>query len=145
MKAIYYFLKYNRYLKKALKRESLVDKLKFLFGGREFKTDWISRIWTVINPNIDNINTGGNTLIYGEEEVIIEKWLMDNLNIMSKFITTNNLFDIMTYKIKKLDNDDNYLIIFQNIYYDDFKKSIKWILGILGILGIIGIITLIIL
>ena len=140
MGSIFNFIRYNRYIKEAIKVENLLDKLKYLFGGREFKQDWIGRIYTVINPNIDNLNEAGNTLIYEDSKPVIEKWLMDNLNIMVNFITTNNLFDILTYKINKIDEDDNYLVIFQNIYYDNAKKSLKWWSIILGILGIAAII-----
>lgn len=139
------FIRYNYYIRQSIKAENLLDKLKVLFGGRKFKTDWICRIYTVVNPNVDNITNDGNTLVFDDGKPIIEKWLMDNLNIMANFITTNNLFDILTYKIDKIDSDDNYLIIFQNIFLDSAKRELKWILSILGIIGIIAIITLIIL
>ena len=139
------FIRYNYYIRQSIKAENLLDKLKVLFGGRKFKTDWICRIYTVVNPNVDNITNDGNTLVFDDGKPIIEKWLMDNLNIMANFITTNNLFDILTYKIDKIDSDDNYLIVFQNIFLDSAKRELKWILSILGIIGIIAIIILIML
>ena len=139
------FIRYNYYIRQSIKAENLLDKLKVLFGGRKFKTDWICRIYTVVNPNVDNITNDGNTLVFDDGKPIIEKWLMDNLNIMANFITTNNLFDILTYKIDKIDSDDNYVIVFQNIFRDSAKRELKWILSILGIIGIIAIIILIML
>jgi len=143
MGPIFNFIRYNRYIRQIIKGENLLKKLKYLFGGREFKQDWIGRIWTVINPNVDNINDNNNVIIYDDGRPMIEKWIMDNLNIMSKFITSNNLFDLMTYRIRKIDEDDNYLVVFQNLYYESAIKTLKWILGILVGLGIIGITTLI--
>lgn len=146
MGSIINFIRYNRYIKKAIKEEKLLDKLKYLFGGREFSMDWVGRVYTVINPVIDNIDSGGNTLIYDDDRrPMIEKWLMDNLNVLSKFVATNNLFDLMTYKIDKIDDDYNYLVILQNIFFDGFKRSLK-ILGIIfGMSLIIGLSLLIIL
>lgn len=144
MISIFNFIRYNVYIRRILKNENILEKLKYLFGGREFKTDWISRIYTVVNPNIDNISADGNLLIYDDLlHPVVEKWIMDNLNLMSKFITSNNLFDILTYKIERLDDDDNYLIVFQNIFYDSAKKSLKWILAGLSVI-LVAIITLII-
>lgn len=143
MISIFNFIKYNIYIRRILKNEKILDKLKYLFGGREFKTDWISRIYTVVNPNIDNISADGNLLIYDDGRPVVEKWIMDNLNLMSKFVTSNNLFDILTYKIERLDDDDNYLIVFQNIFYDSAKKSLKWILAGLSVI-LVAIIILII-
>lgn len=144
MGSIFNFLRYNRYIRKAIKAEYLLDKLKYLFGGREFRQDWIGRVYTVVNPNVDNINAGGNTMIFEDGKPMVEKWLMDNMNLMSQFITTNNLFDVLTYKIKKLDEDDNYLIVLQNVFYESAKKELKWIsIGavVLGFLA--GLLTII--
>lgn len=146
MGSIINFIRYNRYIKKAVKEEKLIDKLRFLFGGREFNTDWVGRIYTVINPVIDDVGSGGNTIIYDDDrKPLIEKWLMDNFNILSKFVVTNNLFDLMTYKIDKIDEDYNYLVILQNIYFDGFKKALKIWGAILGVSLIIGLSLLIIL
>ena len=142
MGSLFNFIRYNRYIRRAIKAEYLLDKLKYLFGGREFKQDWIGRIFTVVNPNVDNFQTDGNTVVFEEGKPIIEKWLMDNMNLMANFITTNNLFDLLTYKIDRLDEDDNYLIVLQNIFYESAKKELKWFgLGII----LIGIIILTIL
>lgn len=144
MGSLFNFIRYNRYIRRAIKAEYLLDKLKYLFGGREFKQDWIGRIFTVVNPNVDNFQTDGNTMVFEEGKPVIEKWLMDNMNLMAKFITTNNLFDLLTYKIDRLDEDDNYLIVLQNIFYESAKKELKWLTFGLGII-LIGIIILTIL
>ena len=41
------------------------------------------------------------------------------------------MIDLLTYSIEKLDDDENYLIVFKNIYFDDIIKICKWTAGIL--------------
>ena len=50
---------------------------------------------------------------------------MQKLNIASNYIKANNLFDLLTYEIKKLDDYDNYLFIIKPITLDDFVKNSK--------------------
>ena len=64
---------------------------------------------------------------------------MTQMNLMSNFIQTNNLFDILSYDIVKLDRYDNYLFIIKPILYNDL---IKWSKRF-GILILIFIIILI--
>ena len=56
----------------------------------------------------------------------------------------NNLFDLLTYEIKKLDNYDNYLFIIKPITFDDCAKWTKIFAITYSILLVIGIILLII-
>ena len=70
---------------------------------------------------------------------------MDRLNIASRFIQANNLFDLLTYKIEKIDEYDNYLFIIQPITWDDCKKYSKLFGSVYGLLLMILIIILIIL
>ena len=70
---------------------------------------------------------------------------MTRFNLIKDFIMANNLFDLLTYEIKKLDDYDNYLFIVKPITFDDCVKWTK-IFGITySILAIIGITLLIIL
>ena len=56
----------------------------------------------------------------------------------------NNLFDLLTYEIKKLDDYDNYLFVIKPITFDDCKKWTKIFVITYSIL-IIGIIAMFIL
>lgn len=141
--------KYTNILKKVYNDEQLLIKFSQLFGT-EFRMDWVGRIYTVINPNIlqDKLDTNTQIFEYGENglsnNVYIEHWIMTKLNIAQNFIMANNLFDLLTYEIKKLDNYDNYLFIIKPITFDDFIKSTKLFAIVYGILLVIGISLLII-
>lgn len=129
-KKIYIHLKYISILKKVYKQENLIQGISEMFGT-EFKEDWVHRIYAVINPNIINNKYDNTSTIfeYGEngfdDKIFIERWIMERMNAISRFIRVNNLFDLLTYKINKLDNYNNYLFIIQPITLDDFFKSIK--------------------
>lgn len=123
-------IKYTKLLTKIYKDEQLINKFSQLFGT-EFRIDWVGRIYTVINPNIIKDQFDVNTQIfeYGENgftnEPYIEKWIMTKFNIVKDFIMANNLFDLLTYELKKIDEYDNYLFIIKPITFDDCKKWTK--------------------
>lgn len=137
-------IKYTRLLNKVYTNENLLNNLSNLFGFK-FKKDWIGRLYTVINPNI--LNKEEQIYEYNENgldnEMFVEKFIMDKLNIADNFIKTNNLFDLLTYRIEKIDNYGNYLFILQPITLYDCLKSLKKILKITPII-ILFIITLLI-
>ena len=126
----YFFLnlKYTKLLNKIYKEENLLMNLSNLFGIR-FKKDWVGRVYAVLNPNLIGQKFNPDTQIFEYNEngldntTYVEKWIMEKFNIASQFIKTNNLFDLLTYNIKKLDDYDNYLFIMQPITLED---SIKW-------------------
>lgn len=134
-------IKYNSILKKVYKDENLIDGLKKV-TGINFKTDNINRIYGVVNPLLIDIND--QVFEYNQmgldNSIFIERWLSSRLNLIQRFIKVNNLFDILTYKITKLDDYNNYLIVIQSIYMDDMfgngKRLLKYIMWIL-IIGII--------
>jgi hypothetical protein len=143
-------VKYTKLLRKIYNDEKLLEKFSQLFGA-EFRMDWVGRIYAVLNPNILNAELDINTQIfeYGDNgftnDPYIEKWIMTKFNIIKDFIMANNLFDLLTYEIKKIDEYDNYLFIIKPITYDDCIKSIKTFSIVYSILAIIAIALLIIL
>lgn len=144
IKAIFQHIKYTRILREVYKNEHLVENLSQLFNT-EFKVDWVDRIYTVLNPNlIDGIFDPNRRIYeYGKDGLVndtqVEVWIMERLNLAKNFIKANNLFDLLTYKIKKLDEYENYLFIIQPITYNDFKKHI--VILFFEILVIIGIVV----
>lgn len=138
MKKLFYYIKFTLILRQVIKNEGFVDKLSKTLGV-QFKYDWIYRIYTIVNPLIENINSAGNKLVYSEGKPLVERWLMDNLNIIREVINTNNLFDILTYDIKRLDNDENYLIKIYPIYFKETKRFLicSLIIILLIIFGLI--------
>lgn len=144
-------IRYTRIIKKVYKEEHLLEGLSQIFKTN-FKLDWIGRAYAVLNPNLDeNGQYSPNTQIfeYGQNglnnERMIEQWVMERMVIVSEFIRSNNLFDLLTYSIKKLDNYDNYLFILAPISLQDCMKWGKRFGILIGILLIIGIITFIVL
>lgn len=148
-KYLFLNIKYTKILNKVYKEENILNNLSSLFGTK-FRKDWIGRIYTVINPNIINNELDMATQVFEYDEnglnnsAYIEKWIMEKLNIASGFIRANNLFDLLTYDIKRLDEYDNYLFIIQPITLQDCLKYSKYFTILLSILVIIGIILLII-
>lgn len=140
-------IKYTKLLRQIYKDEKLIDKFSKLFGI-EFRMDWVGRLYAVINPNIIDKKLDVNTQIfeYGENgltnEPYIEKYIMTKLNLVKDFIMANNLFDLLTYEIKKLDDYDNYLFVIKPITFDDCKKWTKIFAIVYPILITVGIIVL---
>lgn len=132
---LYYFIKYLwahfkyvKLLNKIYKNENLLENLSKLFGST-FKKDWIGRIYTVINPYLIEGEFDYNKQIFEYNEkgldntIYIESYIMMKLNIAKQFIRANNLFDLLSYQIKQIDENGNYLFIIQPITTYEF---IKW-------------------
>lgn len=143
-------IKYTRLLKKIYKDENLLYRFSQLFGT-EFRIDWVGRIYTIINPNIINDKLDVNTQIfeYGENgftnDPYIEKYIMTKFNLVKDFIMANNLFDLLTYEIKRIDEYDNYLFVIKPITFDECKKWTKIFIGVYSAIIIAGITLLCIL
>lgn len=141
-------IKYTKILNNVYKNENIIQNLSKLFGTN-FKQDWIGRLYTVINPNIIGDDFDINTIIYEYNEngldnrEFVQRWIMMKLNVAQSFIQTNNLFDLLTYDIKKLDEYDNYLFIIEPITLNDCLKYSKYFTILLTILILIILITLI--
>ena len=122
--------KYSRLLKKVYKSENLIQNLSGIFGV-QFKMDWVGRIYAVFNPFIKNGQYSNENKIFEynnqglDDSQFVETQIVETLTIASSFIRSKNLFDLLTYKIKKLDDYDNYLFIIQPITFEDFFKNAK--------------------
>lgn len=143
-------IKYTRLLRKIYKDEFLLQRFSELFGT-EFRLDWVGRMYTVINPNIINDKLDINTQIfeYGNNgltnEPYIEKYIMTRFNLVKDFIMANNLFDLLTYEIKRIDEYDNYLFVIKPITFDECKKWTKIFIGVYSAIIIVGVTLLCIL
>lgn len=147
-KCLFLNIKYTKILSKVYDNENIIENLSNLFKS-QFKKDWIGRLYTVINPNLLGDDFDINTIIYEYNEngldnrEFVQRWIMMKLNIAQSFIQTNNLFDLLTYDIKKLDEYDNYLFIIEPITLNDCLKYTKYFSILLISLIVIGIICLI--
>lgn len=116
-----------RVINKVCNHEDLLDTLGRTIGS-EFRKDSIGRIYSVVNPVIkDGQFDPGQALEYTEaglsNEVYIRSWFFERLAILDNFIQLNNLFDLLTYRIRKLDDYANHLIILYPITTDPLKRS----------------------
>ena len=123
-------LRYQRILNKVYADENLIDNLSKLFNV-QFRKDWIGRIYAVFNPHIQNGIYDPNKQIYEYtsegfiDRAYVENYIMNQLNIAKQFVRANNLFDLLTFEIKKIDDKGNYLFIMQPITLEDCMKWSK--------------------
>lgn len=140
-------IKYTSILNKVYKNENFIQNLSKHFNV-EFKKDWIGRIYAIFNPNIQDGIFDPNRQIYEynneglSRQAYIESYIIGQLSLIKQFIKANNLFDLLTYKLVKLDEYDNYLFIIQPITLQNCLKYSKILAYILGCLLIIGIILI---
>ena len=135
-------IKYCKILNSVYKNENLLNNLSDLFKVK-FRQDWVGRIYAVFNPHIQEGIFNPNNQIYEYTEnglvndAYVEAYILNQLNIAKQFIRANNLFDLLTYRLKKLDENDNYLFIIEPITWDDCKNYAKKIAIIYPILLIL--------
>ena len=125
---------------KVYKEENILQNLSALFRS-SFSKDWIGRVYTVLNPNLmENGEFSYNNQIYEyganglTNASYIERWIMERLNIANGFIQANNLFDLLVYDIKKIDDYDNYLFTMQPITLADARRTFWWAAAELAII-----------
>jgi hypothetical protein len=130
-------------IKAVIKEENLLENLSNLFSKGNykvnFKRDWIGRIYAVINPVVSDpgsrifeYDTNGTNI-----NSFVNKWVLEHMIAASNFVKNNGLFDILTYEIKQLDDDYNFLFILTPISWNDFKKGILKTLGCIASLAIL--------
>lgn len=141
IKNLYLVCKYNKIISHCIKNEKLLENL-YNATKINFKADNINRIYGVANINNEDLileyNVNNETYSI---DMFIEKFIMTRMNILSNFILSNNLFEVLTYKIKKID-DYNYLIVFENIFLQKLFKYSKLFLLLICILSILLIVLL---
>lgn len=137
------YFKIQKMLKAIYHNENLTKNLSQVFGV-PCNEDWVGRLYMLVNPVLQNVESDGNTIIYDHNDNrMVEAWVMKNLELSRNFVTENQLFDIMTYSITKYDDDDNYLVVFKNIFFDDVVRIVKWLGVGVGVLIMVGLFLLI--
>ena len=123
-------LKYTKILNDVYKNENLLDNLSKLFDV-EFKKDWVGRVYAIFNPHLQKGIFDQNNQIFEytndgiSNKAYIESYILNQLSIAKQFIKANNLFDLLTYKLEKIDDYDNYLFVIQPITWEDCLKYTK--------------------
>lgn len=137
------YFKIQKILKAIYHNENLTKNLSQVFGV-PCNEDWVGRLYMLVNPVLQNMESDGNTIIYDHNDNrMVEAWVMKNLELSRNFVTENQLFDIMTYSITKYDDDDNYLVVFKNIFFDDVVRIVKWLGVGVGVSIMVGLFLLI--
>lgn len=134
-------IKYCKILNNVYKNENLLENLSALFKV-QFRKDWIGRVYAVFNPHIQDgiFNPNNQIFEYTEQGLVndayVEAYILNQLKIAKQFIRANNLFDLLTYRLKKLDDNDNYLFIMEPITWSDCKRYTKRFIIVYSILVI---------
>lgn len=123
LKFLIMYIRYNRVLNDVYKKENILEGLSSTLGA-ELKQDWIGRLYAVVNPYIVDGKYDPSKIIteIGKDiptHMVLEKYVMERFNIASQFIQVNNLFDLMTYKMTRLDEYENYLLVLYPLPYSD--------------------------
>lgn len=145
IKEIYNYFKYKRIFRDVLNNTQFIEALSMSFGV-EFNRDKLDRLYTVINPYIQNMGNPGNSIIYdGDDKPIVDKWVVDNFLIIDKVIKNHDIFDIISYNIEKIDDDMNFLLVIQNALLPTAAKCLKRLGIIAGVLILLVLVILAIL
>lgn len=122
--------KYQKILNKVYEDDQVIAKLSFALGS-QFRCDWIGRLYTVVNPAIkDGKYDHTQVYEYAQEGYDttehVQQWITERLAAIQTVIQTNNLFDILTFNIKKLDNEGNYLFVVYPVTLPEVLETWKW-------------------
>ena len=143
MGTIINYIRVQRLLNKIYDNEKIESNLSRIFGV-PCKRDWVGRIYMLINPILQNIESDGNEMVYDKNDnMMIEAWVMKNLEMIRHFIVNNSMFDLLTYSITKYDDDENYLVVFKNIYFDSVVRIVRWVGAGVGVAAIAGLLLLV--
>lgn len=135
-------IKYCKILNNVYKNENLLENLSALFKV-QFKKDWIGRIYAVFNPHIQEGVFNPNNQIYEYtdqglvNDAYVEAYILNQLSVAKQFIKANNLFDLLTYRLEKLDENDNYLFIIEPITWEDCKNYLERFAILYIVIGIV--------
>jgi hypothetical protein len=134
---------YQKALDNAYQQDSIIAKLSNMFGV-QFRRDWIGRLYAVINPAIrDGKFDRSQAFEYAEDGVNTTEhakvWMMQRLTLLQGFIQAENLFDLLTYDIKRIDDSGNYLLTILPITLHGVLSGVKSaIIELLILAGVAG-------
>lgn len=109
--------KLQRILNHVYEDDKIIEKMSYALGA-QFRRDWIGRLYVVLNPWLKDGKLSPEMILeYNDkgdldDKMYMEQWVMTRLNIISRFIQANNLFDLLVYRIDEL-RDNNYLLVVQ--------------------------------
>jgi hypothetical protein len=145
------YFKIKRIVDAVIKEEDLLNNFSHLFSTENyevnFKTDWISRIYAVVNPIVQDPQS--RIFEYDEKGTnlnsFVSKWVIEHMIAADTFVKNHELFDILVYDCKQIDDNYNFLITLTPITWFDLQKSLKRVFCIelpIAIVVAIAIITI---
>ncbi len=149
---LFLYIKYYRILKPAYTETQIARKLTETCKCN-FRIDWIGRLYAVLNPNVQNMwgEFEENANVYenfGDKNQnnneYITAWIMRRLAFINSIIHADNLFELVGYEIKPIEND-NYLFVIFPLPLPELRTWTKRFLILLGVLAILIPILLVIL
>lgn len=112
-KALFQNIKYQRILNKAYEQDEVIQKISTILGV-QIRRDWIGRLYTVVNPAIrdgeyDRSQAYEYTVEGYDTTEHAKQWIINRVALVQNFLQTENLFDLLTFDVEKLDDHGNYL------------------------------------
>jgi hypothetical protein len=123
------------------------SKVLLRYLNKDFKKDWIGRLYAVINPNIDingklNFN---NTVIELDDQrtnnqAYVENWIYKQMGLLADMFKLQNMYTYISVGIEHVgpENADNFLVIFDITARQDWTNALKKFLKHLFAYSIIG-------
>ena len=121
--------RYQKILDAAYEQDQLIAKLSHTFGV-QFRRDWVGRLYAVVNPAIKDGKFDNSQVFeyaqggYDTTEHA-KQWIVERTIMMENFIQTNNLFDALTFDVRRLDNNGNYLLVLMPVTLPTVLENIK--------------------
>lgn len=121
--------KYQKILDKVYDEDKIIAKLSFALGS-QLRRDNIGRLYTVINPAVKDGKYDYTQIYEYTQEGYdttehIQQWIAERFTAIEAVIQTNNLFDVLTFRITKLDENGNYLFTIFPITLPDVLENWK--------------------
>lgn len=144
LRVFWRYLRYARIINQIIEESQLVLRLSAIFGT-QFYTDWVLRIYAVINPAIkDGKYDESSILEYdaignpGLSQDHIEAWIMRRLNLLNELTQQNDLFDLFSYEIRRVSEKSDYLFIIEPLPFKDLRRTLPG--AVFELLGLIIIV-----
>lgn len=130
---LYYYIHDYNLVAESLYSKNFLSILK-RYLNKEFKKDWIGRLYAVINPNIDitgkfNFN---NTIIEIDDdktnnEIYVKNWIYKQMQLVADLFKIENMYNYISMTLNHVGpkNADNFLVVFDITSRIDLSKAFK--------------------
>lgn len=137
------YFKYKKILNDIYKNENIIENLKESVD-LDFRKDWMGRLYTVVNPFIKNGKYDPDAMIFDYNDgkisldTYVEHQFVEKMNLIQSFVISKEMFDLVTYDVKKIDKFGNFLVILEPVPYQDFISDSKKMAKLFAILLVLA-------